>query len=160
MTESKLKDLKKEYKKLQDKYNLPSFEQLNQDFHIEKVAEVETEILIREIRKFIADKLANYLRFIETLLNPMNAPMFVFSVMKSISVDDKGKLTKSYKRLAKNEVKLIKIDLEFSEEKEAEFVKESYRIWQEIKKDLSEIVEAIEQNWDNKFEVNGKGYLG
>lgn len=158
--QSNLEKLKKEYQNLQKKYNLPSFQELNEDFQIEKVAETETDIPVREIRKLVSDKLANYLRFTETLLHPINAPMFVFSIIKTINLEQKNKLTSAYKELAKNEVKLIGIDLSFSEEKEAEFVKESYELWQKVKKDLLEIVEMIKKNWDTKFEVNDKSYFG
>ncbi|MBA7660405.1 hypothetical protein ES703_68407 [subsurface metagenome] len=161
MTEkSDLEKLKEDYKEIQKKYNLPIFEELNKDFQIEKVAEVETDFLIREVRKFIVDKFSNYLRFIETILQPVNAPMFVFSIIKSIGAEEKRRLTEVYKKLVKNEVRLIELDIEFVEKKEVEFVKESYKIWQEIKKDILEVVEVIKKNWDNKFETNNKGYFG
>ncbi len=158
--ESDLENLKKDYLVVQKKYNLPSFENLNEDFQIEKIAEVETDILIREVRKFIADKFSNYLRFVETILNPANAPMFVFSIIKSIGVEEKKKLVEIYKELTKTEIRLIELDTDFFEEKEAEFIKESYEIWQKIKKDVLEVVEVIKKNLDNKFEVNGKSYFG
>lgn len=157
---SNLKILKQDYKKIQGKYNLPSFEKLNEDFHIEKLVEVETDFLTREIRRFISDKFSNYLRFIEAILNPANSPMFIFSIVKSIGADEKKKLTEIYKKLVKVEVTLIELDIKFSEEKEIEFIKESYKIWQEIKKDVLGVLEIVKKNWDNKSEINGKGYFG
>src|SRR5271157_2792185 len=91
-----LDEVKLQYRKLQEKYDLPSFELLNQEFSIEKIADSKTEILTKEIRRFVADKIYNYLRFIETLLNPVNAPMFIFSIIKSLSQDDKKKLADVY----------------------------------------------------------------
>jgi len=158
--ESALESLKKDYIEIQKKYPLPSFEKLNEDFQVEKISEVETDFLIREIRKFIADKFSNYLRFIEAILHPVNAPMFIFSVIKSIEDKERKKLTETYKKLAKTEVKLIELDLEFVEKKEIDFIKESYEIWQEIKKDLLDVVNIIKKNWDNKFEGNKKCYFG
>jgi hypothetical protein len=158
--ESDLEDLKKDYKKVQSKYNLPSFVELNKDFNVEKIAEIQTDFLIREVRKFMADRFSNYLRFVEALLNPANAPMFVFSIVKSISNEEKNKLTEIYKKLAQIEVEIIELDLEFIEDKEAEFVKNSYKTWQEIKSELLEIIKIIKKNWNNKSEVNGKGYFG
>lgn len=157
---SDLENLKKDYEKVQRKHDLPSFEELNKDFQVEKIAEVETDFLIREIRKFMSDKFSNYLRFIEAVLQPVNTPMFIFSIIKSIGVEEKKKLTDIYKKLVKIEVRVIELDIKFFEEKEAEFIKEFYEVWQEIKKDMLEIVESIKKNWDNKSEVNGKGYFG
>lgn len=154
-----LEELKESYLVIKEKYSLPSFEELNNDFNIEKISENETEILVREVRKYIADKLSTYLRFIEGLLHPVNAPMFVFSVVKTLNEKDKEKLTEIYKKLAKREVELLELDISFEEEKEAKFIRETYVEWQEIKGDLLSIVGSIKSNWDNKVERNGAGYF-
>ena len=158
--ESKLEKLKKDYEVIRKKHDLPSFEKLNEDFQIEKAAEVETDILIREVRRFIADKLAGYMRFIETLLNPVNAPMFVFSIIKTLGMEEKKKASEIYKKLTKNEIKLIRLDTEFSEEKEDEFIKSSYELWQEIKIVFLSILDKIDENLDTKIEEKNKGYFG
>ena len=158
--EYNLEALKKDYKELQTKYNLPSFEELNKDFNIEKAAEVEVELLIREIRRFVADKLANYMRFVEAILNPVNVQMFVYSLIKSLDTQEKEKLTEIYKKLSKNELKLIELDIQFSEEKEAWFIRESFVMWQEMKKDLLDVIEKANHNWDNKVESKNKDYFG
>lgn len=157
---SKLKEFKKEYLKLEKKYSLPSFEKLNQDFQIEKVAEAETDYPIREIRKFIADKFSNYLRFIETLLNPVNVPMFVFYFVKSINPENKKKLSSAHKKLAKAELSLVEVDIKFSEKEEAKFIKENYEMWQGIKEDILEVVNSLKDNWENDIKPNDKGYFG
>jgi len=158
--EYNLEALKKEYLGIREKHNLPSFEELNEDFNIEKAAEVEVELLIREIRRFIADKLSNYLRFVEAILNPVNVQMFVYSLIKSLETQEKEKLTEIYKKLSKNELRLIELDIEYSEEKEALFIRESFIMWQEMKKELLEIIEKVNKNWDNKSESKNKDYFG
>ena len=158
--ENRLKDLKRDYAIVQKKYSLPSFEDLNKDFGIEKVSELETDFLIREVRKFIADKSSNYLRFIDTLLNPSNAPMFVFSFVKMLGKEEKTKLAEIYKKLISEEIKLIELDLDFVEEKEARFIKEFYKMWQEIKKDFLEIIHKVNKISDKKTDNNNAGYFG
>ncbi len=158
--EQKLEKLKKEYEILRNKYNLPDFKSLNEDFHIEKIVESETEILIREVRKFMADKMLNYMRFIENLLNPINAPMFVFSIIKLLDAEEKNLISEIYKQLMKKEIQFIELDLEFDEKREAEFIKDSYKFWQGIKRDILKIIDKINRKWDDKFEVNSKGYFG
>ena len=160
MAEKNLESVKEEYGKLQEKYGLPSFDDLNADFYAEKVAENETDFLLRAIRALIADRFFNYLRFIESLLNPVNVPMFAFSIIKTLKEEDKEKLTKMYKKLAKHEVDLIELDINPSEEQEARFIKDSYGLWQEIKTDFKEIVEIIKKNWDVKNEAGKGGYFG
>ena len=158
--ERDLADLKKEYKKIQKKHDLPGFDELNRDFCIEKISDFETDFLLREVRKIMSDRFSNYMRFIEAILNPINVPMFVFSIVKSLSIEEKDKLTEVYKKLAEIEVELIGVDIEYVEKKEAEFIKQSFLVWQKIKKDILEIVGVIKRNWGNKFETNSKGYFG
>ncbi|MBU4308592.1 MAG: hypothetical protein KJ566_02255 [Nanoarchaeota archaeon] len=158
--EKSLEKLKEKYLEIQKRFGLPDFDELNREFQIEKIDSDETDYLIREIRKFFAEKFSNYMRFVEALLNPSNSPLFVFSIVKSLNSDDKTILQEVYKKLAKIEVDLIEVDLDFSEEKEAEFIKENYKVWKEIKKDLLKIIEVVKKNWDNKFEDSAKGYFG
>ncbi len=156
---SKLKKLKEEYPKLQKKYNLPSFDRLNEDFKIEKVAQEETELLVREIRENVGETLENFLRFLEAILNPVNVPMFLFPIIKSLNTEEKNKLSEIYKKLSKLEIEAMKL-IDYSEKKEAEFIKNSYKLWQEIKKDFVKIIEAIEKKSDAKIEKTEKGYFG
>ncbi|MEM4325709.1 MAG: hypothetical protein QXU40_00180 [Candidatus Pacearchaeota archaeon] len=155
-----LEDLKKEYHVLMKKYPLPSFEELNANFSIERVVDIETDFLLREIRKCVGDKLFNYLRFVENLLNPINASMFIFSLIKSLGPEEKRKLSEVYKKLSVLEIKFIKLDLSFNEEKEVEFIKEANKEWCSIRDNFKDILERIEGNLDNKSDIQGKGYLG
>jgi len=158
--ESCLKVLKEDYKKLQKKHNLPSFDELNKDFQIEKAADIETDYLLREVRRFIAEKFSDYLKFIESILHPINVPIFVFSFIRTLRAEEKNKLMEVYKELAKREIEIIELDIDFNEEKEARFINESYKLWQGVKKDILDVINRIKNNWDNKFEVNNKGYFG
>lgn len=158
--ESCLEEIKKQYEEIKKKYNLPSFDDLNKEFGIERVQEQETEYLLREIRKYVADKLQGYGRFAEGVLHPVNGTILVFSFIKAMTSEEKEKLSNIYKKIARLEIDLLGIEADYSEEKEAQFVKEGYEIWQEIKKEFLEILEVVKSNWDNKFEVNGKGYFG
>ena len=160
MTEkSKLKKLKEEYSKIQEKYGLPNFSKLNEDFRIEKTAQTETDFLVREIRESIVETLENFLRLIEAILNPVNVPMFLFPIIKSLNVEEKNKLSEIYKKLSKLEIDSMKL-IDYSEKKEAEFIKNSYKIWQEIKKDFVKIIEAVENKTEAKVEKSEKGYFG
>ncbi len=153
--------LKDKYRNFQKQYNLLPFEKLNEDFQIEKVSEIETDFVLKEIRENITNKFLNYLRFIESILNPTNSPMFVFAITKTLGTKEREKLTELYKKIAKLEVDLIELDLEYSEKKEAEAIKKYSEMWQEMKKELMGIISIIKKNWDNKTEDDGKGcYLG
>ena len=158
--EKSLEDFKKRYREIQSKYELPEFEELNDFFQVEKAAENETDFLLREIRKVIADRLFNYARFVESLLNPVNVPMFVFSIVKTFDVKEKEILEEIYKKLAKREIDLVELDVDSTEEKEAKFIRESFELWKEIKRDFLKVVEVIRKNWDVESEEGKKDYFG
>ncbi len=156
-----LQGLKSKYKELQEKYNLPGFELLNQDFSIEKIAEFESELLTKEIRRFIADKIFNYLRFIETIINPANAPIFIFSIIKSINADDKKKLNSIYEKLSLIDLELIKLDVESTEKRDADFIKRVFDSWQEIKRELIPILDRFRYiKEENNEEKSKSKYFG
>ncbi len=162
MKEQKSKELltlKKQYSKLQKKYSLPKFEELNKEFSIEKLSELETEHLLREIRKVISERVFNYFRFIESLLNPQNVSFWIFSFVKALDQEDKKILENIYKKLSDNEMSLIETDLECNEKKEAEFIKESFKLWQEIKEEFLNVVKKTKNNLNKKEQRKSKNYF-
>jgi hypothetical protein len=157
--ESNLEKLKKDYEVIREKYSLPMFGEINKEFQIEGICECETEYLIREVRKFVAEKIANYIRFIESLLNPSGVQLFVFSIIKSLNTEDRSKLTEVYKKLAEIQIDLVELDIKFDEQKEADFVKKSLKLWESVQPELLGLVQEVRNKIDNKFEVNNKGYF-
>jgi len=155
-----LEKLKQDYEGLRAKYNLPEFSKLVEDFNIERASDTETDYPIREIRRVIAEKFFNYLRSVEALLNPSNVPMYVFSMVKNIDAADKKTLSDVYKELAKTEIRIMELDLSFSESKEADFIKEGFKLWQDVKKDLLAITDKIKKNWDMKSDEGRRDYFG
>lgn len=160
MEKSKLEKLKTNYAQLQKKYGLPDFSELNYEFAIEKIAESETDTLTREIKRFMGDKIYNYLRFCETILNPVNAPMFIFSIIKSLSSEDKKKVSDAYSKLSEINFGLIKLDLEFNEKEDAEFIKKAYNSWKAIRNELLDVAKKAKSTDEQKEDKNGEGYFG
>lgn len=156
---SNLEKLKENYSKIEKKHKLPSFNELNRDFKIEKLAEIETDFLVREVRGFVGETLEHFLRFVEALLNPVNVPMFLFPIIKSLGTEEKEKLMEIHKKIARLEMDSLKL-MEYSEEKEAEFIRKAFKLWQEIKKDFAKLIETLEKKWDVKSEKSKSGYFG
>jgi hypothetical protein len=155
-----LEKLREDYEVVRQKYNLPVFDDLNKDFAIEKISESEVELLLREIRRFMFDKFSNYMRFLESLLNPTNASIFTFSVMKTMTSEDKRLVEEIYKKLMKVELDLMEIDAVYVEEKEAEFIKNSYSVWKDICQGWLKVIGSVKQNWDNEIKKDNTHYFG
>lgn len=152
--------LKKNYEKEKQKYKLPSFQQLNEEFEIERAAERETDMLLRELRKAMTEKAIAFLRFVELLLNPTNAPFFMFSIIKNLTASDKKLIEGIYKQLCEFEIKAIALDMEYSEKAEAEFIKYCYGQWKGMKVEMKELSEAISKAWHMSAEKKERDYFG
>jgi len=146
--ENCLEKLKEEYGLIKEKYEFPEFLELNKVFDIEDI-DSETDFLLRRIRRVISDRTAGYLRFVEIILNPSNSPMFFFKLINKLDEEDKKQLREINEKLGGFELEIVKLDLDYNEEKEADFIKKIYQSFnEEISKKLLEIVEKM---------CNGKG---
>ena len=128
--ENNLDALKDRYEKLKEKYNLPEFYDLNKLFDIEDVDPC-TDFFLRKIRRTIADRIAGYYRFVDIILNPSNAPVFFFNLIKKLDLKDKELIKGAYEILGNLELEMMGLDLDYSEKKEAEFLKKIVLIFDE-----------------------------
>ncbi len=155
-----LEDLKKEYESYKEKYNLPNFTELNKVFDIEEVG-IETEFFLRKIRRVISDRISAYLRFIEITINPSNAPLFFFKLVKRLNVSDRESLSQIYDKLSHFEIDIIALDLDYSEDNEAEFINKAYNIFRDnVKNNLLIILEKLNNDKANKTDENNSSYFG
>jgi hypothetical protein len=137
-----LKNLKESYAKLSKKYNLPLFKELNENFEIEKI-DRDTEILLRNIRKVMMEKIVSSLNFLEIFLNPMNAPRMYLLFMKSMNGDDRQKLDDIYKKLAELNLLALAVEIDYNERKEAETIKEIFKVWISVKPEFLNLFNAM-----------------
>ena len=158
-SENSIEILKNSYKKLSDKYNLPSYKGLDEDFDINKVDSVE-DTLLRDIRKIMFGKFASVLNFIELLLNPSNGSMFHMYMVKGINSDEKNILNKLFESLGAIEIESFSLDIDYSEKNEAIFIKESFEKWQLMKPELNKIINSIKQEWKKSSSKKEKSYFG
>jgi len=142
-------DLEKEYKLLKMKYNLPEFEEITQDFDVEKLYDKETLFLAREIRRTINEKITAYAHLFETLINPASPPMFVFQILKNVSARDRETMQNLYKTLSKIQLKTMKLDTVYSEKDEITFINNTFEVWQEIKPKIHDLFESFEKKFGN-----------
>lgn len=148
------------YSELAQKYGLPEFEKIAEDFDIEKIQDKESIFLIREVRRTINEKIAAYIHLFETLINPSSPPMFVFSILRSISTADKDTIKKIYKALSRTQIEVMKLDTIYKEEDEVKFIKETFIIWQELKPTIYKLIERFESSFDEDDSTKKRSYFG
>ena len=158
--ENTLEKLKKDYERLRARYKLMDFSKLNQEFEVEKIQERETDFILREMRRVISDKIAAFLRFLELFINPQSAPVFVLASLKELSSKDKETIEKMYRELVNIELTAVSLDIEYSEAKEAQFIKDTVKKWQDIKPDMKNISDTLLKMQSKSSEKKGKSYFG
>ena len=160
MEEKKFDKFLEEYAKAQKKFSLPAFEEMQEDFDIEKISDKDGGFLIRDIRRVVAEKFVAYSHFFETLLNPTSPPMFVFSFLKNLSESDRKEIKELYKELSKMQIKTMKLDTIYNEKHETEFVKFAFGEWQKIKKRTLSLIETFEKEFEKNSVEKEKSYFG
>jgi len=150
--EFSLDKLKQEYDKSKENYSLPEFSEMNKVFDIEEVC-IETDFLLRKIRRVVSEKISGLLRFIEIILNPSNAPIFIFKLIKKMNEEDKKQLREIYEILGNLELGVVKLDLDYNEIKEVEFIKKAYVLLDKgVNYKLLKIIDKMSNSSEEKRE--------
>ena len=158
--ENNIEKLRERYDRFKERYEIPEFIELNKIFDIEDI-DSETDFLLRKVRRIISDRIAGYLRFVEIILNPSNAPMFFFKLIKKLDEEDKKHLIEIQDILGESEVEVLKLDLNYNEEKEVEFIQKAYHLFtKKISKKLLFIVEKVGNGKNNEEKREKGSYFG
>ena len=139
-----VKDVKKEYEKFIEKYNLPSFNEINEDFEVDKI-DRESDCFLRAVRKAIMEKIVNAIGFLEMLLNPMNAPRMYVPFVNTMAVADNKEIDELYNSLSELSLLSLKLEMGYSEKGEAEVIRKVFDVWQKEKVRFGNLVDKIGQ---------------
>ena len=156
-----LKEFEKEYTKLAKKYSLPSFKALNEDFEIDKI-ERETFCILRLVRKVMMEKIVNSLNFLEMLINPINVPRIYMAYVRSMTPEDRRAIEKIYGTLGALSVASLELEVDYTEKREAEMIKQIYKSWNEFRPAFREVIKHMQKpNGDNGTgKKDSKSYFG
>ncbi|MFH0711514.1 MAG: hypothetical protein V1889_00115 [archaeon] len=157
--EDKNFDLEKAYNELKQKHSLPEFKKLIQDFDVEKIQDEKPILLIREIRRTINEKIMAYIHLFENLINPNAPPIFIFSILKNISNQDKDTIKEIYKTLSRTQIETMKLDTIYDETAEIKFINDIFNKWQEIKPKIYKLIENFETNFETNDTSKKSSYF-
>jgi hypothetical protein len=152
-----LSKFKKDYEVLVGKYDLPSFDGLNERFEIGKI-DKESGILLKDVRKIMMESVFNFLNFLEMLMNPVNAPRMYHVAIKKMGDGEREKIEKIYSGFSTLIVRSMKAEIDYSEDGEAKLIRDVFNKWEELKGDFKFILDFIENPGDSKKKK--RDYLG
>jgi len=151
-------ELKKKYEQLAKKHKLPSFDELNSDFEIDKL-DRESNNLLRAIRKLIMEKIVNSMSFLEMLVNPINAPRMYMPYIVTMEVMDKKIIDEIYSSLAGLSVLSLELEINSEEKDEAVLINSVLGKWKELKPKFSQILKNIKEP-KNSVAKKERSYFG
>ncbi|QQG38928.1 MAG: hypothetical protein HYS32_00475 [Candidatus Woesearchaeota archaeon] len=152
-------DIKKEYSKLVKKYKLPSFKEMDEEFNIGSIQ--ENGFLLKGVRSKIFEKIDSFVKLIDSYLYPSNAGVAVLYEIKYLSKEDLEIFEDLYRKMMIVMRENDLLDLDVSETKDAEFIKNSYKQWQQIKKQLYNTMKKVRDSWNKKGDLpTDKAYFG
>ena len=136
--------LKKEFEKVREKYGLPSFEELDNEFEIRKI---DFDLhLVRETRRAMTHRLTAIADLLEPILNPSEANLHSAIESKHFDKNDVDDMFSYYKKLWHHVHEGVVASL-ISEKDEADFIKAMWKIWPEIKKTALKYAQKITESW-------------
>jgi len=152
-------DIREKYGKLKSKHNLPDFEKLNDDFDIAKI-DCDSLTLLRDVRKAMILKFSSVMQFVELLINPTNGSMFNMFLVKGINGEEKEILKELFGKLGEIEIDSFGLDVNYNKRKEADFVKEKFKVWQNLKPEIKKVMDVLKINWSKSSGKKQRSYFG
>ena len=162
MEQEKL-DLKQEYNKIKSKYSLPEFEKLEKDFEFSHIKEnlKDKSYLLRIIRRHIYNKIVFLSQVLERILFPNSSSLVLINESKFFSEKQHHEIFKIYKILMKYERLSLSLDILNDEGKNADFIKEIYKKWPNLRDYAQKTMLELSQRWEKEEQVEERsGYLG
>lgn len=137
-----------DYDKLKQKYRLPDIEIIDFELEIDK----ESKFILREIRRKSHEKLENFAKLLEGILQPETSSFSEMCEINSFSEAEKTSIMKVYSRIMKLSRRAVEVALITTEETDAQFVKELFEEWKSIKEGMLEIAKKMKESWGKDSE--------
>lgn len=156
-----MKDLKERYLVLQKKYKLPSFEDLNNEFELLSLPPLE-EIAkpLSFIRRRISDRIAWACNLLQTLLQPNLGSFITMYEAGLFDKTEKNTISQLLRDLMILERESLCIDMDGTEEQDAQYILSVMKVWPQHKKELRKISEKMKQGWREERKPTQSSYLG
>ena len=149
-----MKNLRENYSKLASRFSLPPYEELDKDFELlyaRELFEINRPLVF--VRRRICDKIGWTCGMLQGLIQPNPGSMLSIEESSFFTKEEKQEnFVKLLKNLMYFTRKSITLDLESTDEEEAEFIKEICNRWNEVKPEIKTIAEQLKEGWKNDKE--------
>lgn len=149
-------EIKTKYQELQKRYNLPKFEDIDNEFELSTIE--KKEFFFREVRRKIAERISDYLKILDSLMQPEPT---ITNLREIRALDERERVYSLYKKLMIIDRTNIEASINEDDKKTADFVKEVWKQWNGIKSRFLEIVIKLKESWKSETELKEElNYMG
>jgi len=150
--------MKEKYEQIKKGKNLPSYEELDNEFC---VGDIEGSNFLLKISEKIVEKTEKYRKILEEYLHADGSSIAVLMEIKVMDDTDKEKINRLYMELILIERSFLEAELENNEEKFLMFIEKAYNKWNENKLQIRELISKAKESWKiSSKERENLGYLG
>ena len=143
-----MQDFKQEYEKLIKKYNLPSYENLDEEFELLYIAEIcEISRPLSFVRRRINDKIGWVCNMLQSILQPNPSSLVSMQESAMFSKEQKEECQQLLKELMYVNRLSVYLDIDIEEKKNAEYIKTTFTLWKKMKPQISAIAQTLYQGW-------------
>lgn len=156
-------NIKEEYDKLGKKYDLPSYEELDDEFELLYFQNIlEIKYPLRFVRRRIVDKVSGFVNFFQGVISPTPGNLISMEESGFLSKEDKDEVVKMIKIMVVMERESLLLDINHDEMSDAEFIKKGYSKWKNLKLKVEEYAKKMKDGWNSEIpeEENEGHYFG
>ncbi len=131
------------YEGMAREHGLPSFDEVNTEFHIE---DIDDRFLFHILER-VVEKIEKYRKFLEDYIQPDGSSYAVLMEIKTLTEKNKDTIQMLYRELMLIERNYLLVDLE---DNEVLFLKNTLQKWKALKADIRSIVQSAIDSWDEE----------
>ena len=140
------------YEKLVKKYNLPKLLELDREFEVAAYIHDLEGLnhhyqMLLEIRRRMTDRFNSWINYLHALIFPNQGSMIDMKESEQFTEDDKNLISDLINKLMFMNRVGIKLDLLNSEQEEAKYIRNYYKIWMDLKNAVKFIVDKNIEAW-------------
>jgi len=157
------KEFVDKYDELKKKYNLPSMEELNNEFEIIDIVsekDLSPTFPLRYTRRLMVNLFYGWTNYLHNFIMPSPQSAILAAEAKAFDEEQKGKINKLIKEIMFINRVSAKLDLEHDEKKDAEFISKYFKQWFTLKKLLLELAEINVDSWQKDMPAEKGSYFG
>ncbi|MEM4245444.1 MAG: hypothetical protein QXR60_04550 [Candidatus Nanoarchaeia archaeon] len=155
--------VEKLYNTLRAKYKqLPDFKKLDSDFELTSIEDkhINERYFLRAVRRRIYEKVYYFNGALVTVIAPQSPNILLAHENKFISNDERDEVMEVVRKLTRVERDHLLLEVDYDEAEDADFIKISFDVWQDVKPTIKKLFITMRDSWDKRDNLKVGDYFG